>query len=131
VHHYKENDDAPDEISEKIFRSFAEAAAQFKHRGFREEREVRIVSFVQTQKHFESMYEKYGKTPPQSYCHKKIHCIGGVERILLFESNDTKQLPIKRIIVGPHKEQDKLVAKVNEITRGATRVTQSETSFIG
>lgn len=129
--YYQHRDDLPDELSQNLFRSFVIAAARFKHRGFREEREVRIVSFVQTRKHVESLYKKYGFTPPQSYSYKKIHSIGGIERILLFDLSDVKHLPMKRIIVGPHRDQANLVAKVKEFTGGATLVTQSETPFIG
>ena len=131
IKYYQHRDEVPQEISEKLFYSFAIAAARFKHRGFREEREVRIVAFVQTRKYIDLLYKKYGHHPPQSNVYKKIYNIGGIERILLFETNDVKHLPIKRIIVGPHKHQKNLLAKVKDLTGGGTLVTQSETPFIG
>ena len=96
-----------------LFGPLVDAATRFKHPGFREENEVRMVFSPISQEVLERHHEndatsgdrerhKQTKTPHFSESNKQF--------IKLFDSGGEK-LPIRKIIVGPHK--DKIQRKEN------------------
>jgi hypothetical protein len=121
-----EGEELSQEQSIELFHSFITAAARFKHRGFKEEKEVRIVSFLSTANYTEAIYKRKGISTP-NIKYKPTHNNG--KRIYLFEGNNPS-LPIKRIIVGPHKDKNNLAEKVKEMVEDRVPVIVSETPFI-
>jgi hypothetical protein len=93
---------------DKLFDCFTTASTTIKHRGFFEEREVRIVASPTSQ----AMQEKFSLIDPtdQSLNRslKTIHRPSASVRkqyIALFDQLSNVRLPIKRIIVGPSADQ--------------------------
>ena len=93
---------------------FVSAATAFKHQGFYEEREVRLVAMAGTELAAE-MERMAGRTPPplKEVCKTSR---GGRERrhITLF-GNDFAPLPLQRVIVGPSRSQDVNLAFAQKI----------------
>lgn len=78
-----------------------------KHWGFHEEREVRVVAMLGTDKFIKEARE-LGEVRPDKFIHH--YSRGGVliPYIRLFEdrtSNSDKKLPIKSVIIGPHPDK--------------------------
>jgi hypothetical protein len=92
--------DAPDDG----FEPFVAGATLFKHRGFREEREVRIVGAPGSQRVMERVQAEHEDFRPAPL---KIvrQTESGRRYVALFDSLG-ERLPIKRIIVGPSRDQD-------------------------
>lgn len=112
---------------DKSYESIATMASLFKHQGFFEEEETRIVVAPWTEKvvaeqleedvtHLLSQQEKRVK-PIKSECGRKF--------IELFDRND--ELPISRIIVGPSRDQEKNFQYVKELTKNKIRISRSKT----
>lgn len=118
-----------------VFTPFVRAATRVKHRGFREEREFRIVACPQFQDFLEWITPKTGEKIPENQKPKEAHVRtrhGGekVHFIKLFDNLKPRKLPITRIIVGPHRGQDALYRKVASLTGGSIRIVRSETPYI-
>lgn len=75
----------------KAYNAFVQCASRYKHQGFKEENEVRIVGYL----------------PSQNKKERKFRAKDGsqIPYIELFNLQDIT-LPIERIIVGPHKEKE-------------------------
>ena len=92
---------------ESLTSLFISGATRLKHQGFREEREVRVVAIPATSKILAS--ELRVKHP--DYCSpdrwKRVH-VRNVKEIRYIALFDTLRatLPIKRVIVGPSRNQD-------------------------
>ena len=112
-----------------MFVSFWRAASLLKHRGFQEEREIRIVA-IPISEHVVTLskdVQDFSGFPPL----KKISVKDtGRSYLALFESIK-ERLPITRIIVGPSKNQKEDAAFARELTKGAVEITLSETPYIG
>ena len=106
---------------------------RLKHRGFYEEREVRSVTFPMT-KEIENEYKKVDPTyvspsKPMKKIHKRED---GASYIEMFDFEGRKPLPIKRIIVGPQKDQGKAKQMLKRvIARRKIEVQCSETPLSG
>jgi len=104
----------PDEILEKLFMAFMRCACRYKHWGFKEENEVRIVAIPQGKaihRRAKSEGIKINMIPQKFYQRSGIL----VPYIDLFEnlSKDKKAaLPITRIIVGPCKTEQEQKNKI-------------------
>jgi hypothetical protein len=88
---------------------FMLSITRYKHRGFSEEREVRIVVSPTDNKLFEAA-KKAGekdKRDPKKICFRDDLA----PYIALFDRAEAK-LPIKRIIVGPHADKDRRFARL-------------------
>jgi hypothetical protein len=111
----------------ELFGPFSKAATLMKHRGFREEREVRIVAMPQSERALADRgreYELLGRPPI-----KEVHS-NSKKYVALFESlNDT--LPIKRIIVGPGGNQNEDLEFARSVVSDRVPIVISETPFIG
>lgn len=92
-------------ISEDIS-SFLAASCRYKHTGFFEEREVRIVACPTTERLREKLLEGGGHYPTQSEPIKKLYARGPKPYVELFDYGVTPiKLPVIRIIVGPASDQ--------------------------
>jgi hypothetical protein len=109
---------------------FVSSATAFKHQGFHEEREVRLVAMAGT-KLAADIVREAGQTPaPLKEVHRTIR--DGRERrhISLF-GKDFAALPLKRIIVGPSGSQDANAAFAQKIVGAKVPVCKSATPYIG
>jgi hypothetical protein len=112
---------------------FWESASRFKHRGFFEEREVRIVAIPGTSKLAEYTKQDY----PTEFQDKPIPDVrnrpaSGPLRLALFEGMSVR-LPIKRVIVGPARNRAELAEKASfalNLVGNAISVSFSETPWI-
>lgn len=97
----------------EIFTSAWVIFTKIKHRGFFEEREVRAVFFPITKKmvdHFGDFISQH--IPPGKQVKEVFFGKGGKPYIKIFDKMSV-DLPIKRIIVGPQKEQDKAAQEIS------------------
>jgi Protein of unknown function (DUF2971) len=133
---YKEMlDDISDNI-DQIYGPFVNSVSRFKHRAFHEEREVRIISCPYTQGLMNKLHLTEPETWKQEAAKKKtkqVHNLpdarGGY--IALFDFEDRMPLPIKRVIVGPQRNQTPLRSEVKSLVRGmGIDVLCSETPYM-
>jgi hypothetical protein len=108
---------------------FLEGAARFKHQGFHEEREVRIVAMPGT-----ATLAEYAKKEHREFEDKPLPDIqqrppNGPLRIALFEGRDVK-LPIKRVIVGPSRNQAEKAAAARKLMGESVAITCSHTPWL-
>jgi len=106
---------------------YLSCVSRFKHQAFKEEREVRIVAMPWTKLSVEGLPGEDKKFKPE------LTCNGNVRRLALFDGEKAKaQLPIKNIIVGPHREQEKRFEEIKRATKHLpdVEVTRSETPYI-
>ena len=132
VQNFIENKD--DRAVEKIIRDFALdlylAAVMLKHRAFNEERECRIVA-APTPESFRDRFAEHDVSPK---AFKKVHfrgVCGSIPYIRLFEDLDA-ELPIKRIVVGPSRNQAANLEMVRSLVGTKEVVVQaSEIPYVG
>lgn len=108
------------------YSAFLNCIARYKHQGFKEENEVRIFSHLLLEPF--KAYETEGKVE------KEVLFRGNellkTPYISLFGNKDS-QLPIKEIIVGPQREQDKRCSFIKTLLRNEDiEVTKSEIPYI-
>jgi hypothetical protein len=109
---------------------FVSSATAFKHQGFYEEREVRLVAMAGTKLAAEVM-RKAGHTPaPLKEVDKTSRDGRGRRHISLF-GKDFAPLPLKRVIVGPSRSQDANAAFAQKIVGAKVSVSKSATPYIG
>ena len=109
--------------------SFFRAATLLKHRGFREEREVRIVAIPQSERALveRGRTDEFSGRPPV----KRAYKIGDSKRHLaLFETLNAR-LPIKKVIVGPGATQKSDYEFALSLVSDGVPISISETPFIG
>jgi hypothetical protein len=118
---------------------YLDAATHIKHRGFREEREVRIAVSPVSQDQIDRSIEKVRLSfegmkrisPDASF--KEIHTTAELPKrryLALFEGA-CQGLPIKRIIVGPSRRQQDNLARAAKMLGGRIQLSCSETPFVG
>ncbi len=114
------------------FLPFVGGATLYKHQGFREEREVRVVAMPGSQELQDRVNVESGETDSRP-C-KNVSIIndksGKRSYISLFEELTT-ELPIKRVIVGPSRNQEKNFELACTLLPKGLLVTKSATPFIG
>lgn len=118
----------------KGFMAFVSCISRFKHCGFSEENEVRAVLLptVFDQEYLE-LAKKDGSTTPRPEKERKFRDKNGqlVPYIELFDTADI-ELPIERIIVGPHKDKEARAAALRVMVRNTRiQITCSEIPFVG
>ena len=123
------------DINENFLNHFLRSITRFKHRAFSEEREVRIVAIPWTQRSFESE----AKTPTVNIAERKKKKLRWRTRdgekiryLSLFDGESVSHLPIVKIIIGPHRDQQ---GRRKEIMRTVGRrhdieIRSSETPYI-
>lgn len=122
------------EMIEDGFAPFAAATTLFKHQGFREENEVRIVAIPGTQYLSDITKAEF----PSRFVEKPIvephttNTADGRERrhISLF-SQTGASLPLKRVIVCPGASQDDRAAHAKDALGSDIEVVKSETPWTG
>lgn len=114
---------------EDAFEHLVRAACRFKHRAFREEREIRVIccpatdeleGYLKTSE--PDLYEETGQKLKNVLSNPKPH-------ICLFGLDITKKLPIKRIIVGPGSRQKESVSFARTLVGSRIPVVPSETPY--
>jgi hypothetical protein len=118
---------------EKGYYPFVSCISRYKHRGFSEENEVRVVLLptVLDQKYLGQASTGGVILKPEK--ERKFRDKNGqlVPYIELFNSIDI-ELPIERIIVGPHKEKEARVTALGVMLRNTkTEITCSDIPFVG
>jgi hypothetical protein len=127
------SDDEKIEEGKKARTPFIKCISRYKHCGFSEENEVRVVVIPTI---FDQEYLKLAKTKgvtlkPEK--EKKFRDKNGrlVPYIELFNSTDL-ELPIERIIVGPHKEKKARADALRLMLRDTSiEITCSDIPFVG
>jgi hypothetical protein len=112
-----------------LFTPFYSAAPLLKHRGFREEREVRIVACLQSERALadRGKRKELSDWPPL----KGVHGLSNSKRhVALFDTLNST-LPIKRIIVAPGGNQNEDLEFARSGASDRVPIVISETPFIG
>jgi Protein of unknown function (DUF2971) len=112
-----------------LFMPFSRAATLLKHRGFREEREVRIVACPQSEGALadRGRENELSSWPPI----KDVHRLNNAKKyVALFESLNAT-LPIMKIIVGPGANQNEDYEFARSVVSDRVPIVISETPFIG
>lgn len=117
----------------KAYPAFVKCITRYKHRGFREENEVRIIA--QPARHSKEYLEQFKKegANPRPDKERKFRDRNGetIPFIELFSSLD-RDLPIEKIIVGPHKHRETRAAALKTMLRETSiDVVISDIPFIG
>jgi hypothetical protein len=110
------------------FEPFVAGATLFKHQGFREEREVRIVAVPGSERVMERVqaeHKDFHPAPPKTMRETN----NGRRYVALFDSLG-EQLPIKRIIVGPSRDQDSNYIRARELVGESVPVVRSATPLL-
>ena len=93
------------EPRQEVFEAITTLAACHKHGGFAEEREVRLVNLCPSNE----IAATFTKTDPLRFPSPKTFVRGGVPvpylELFADRPDGSKHLPIKRVIVGPHRDQ--------------------------
>lgn len=119
-----------------LYTSLVGLSVRHKHRGFREEAEIRIVALRSISK-VRKLEETDGELRPQREILFRSKAGILVPYIRLFgkkELGDVARLPIKQIIVGPHPEKAKRRAAVERLLREngiVAAVTESSIPYLG
>ncbi len=95
------------DVTSTFIEALISTATRYKHEAFVDEREVRLVAYPWTKAHYECASDPASLPPP-----KEIIKDGSKERIVLFGSGIQRHLPIKRVIIGPHPDQQRIKSKV-------------------
>jgi hypothetical protein len=111
---------------------FLDASTRFKHQGFREEREVRIVAIPGSSATADAVSREHAEFTRQAIKSVRSHPSENRGRpyIVLFETLDA-QLPINRIIVGPSRRQDDNFRRVSAAVGARFPLVRSHTPFVG
>lgn len=117
----------------KNYLSFIKCISRYKHHGFREENEVRIVTLpaVSNQKLLKSANSSGVTLKPEK--ERKFRQKNGqhIPYIELFDSSDI-DLPIEKIIVGPHKEKETRASALRVMLRKTEiEITCSDIPYVG
>lgn len=115
-----------------MFPHFFNAVTRFKHRGFKEESEVRFVASPVSKRLAMAAEEISGKDEnrrikPISTREKDGH---EVKYIVLNDGHDKRPLPIVRIILGPQRNQSELAKQVKALVRDRIDAVSSETPYL-
>lgn len=113
--------------------AFLGCISRYKHRGFKEEKEVRIYAYPAVHNESYRSLPIADKDQLKPEKERKFHKRNGenVPYIELFDALD-EDLPIERIIVGPHRNRDARVSALRVMLGGTNiEVTASDIPFIG
>ncbi len=117
--------------NESLTSLFITGATRFKHHAFREEREVRIVGIPATKPTLASFLREHPEHDSPGRW-KKIN-VRDVKQIRYMALFDTLRavLPIKRVIVGPSRNQNESYARARAVLLEGVPVTRSAIPFSG
>ena len=110
---------------------FLWAAPLFKHQGFREENEVRMIGIPGTPYDLRALQRQHPgvNVPPLKTIRSRMTLYGNAKYIALFETLSCK-LPIKRVIVGPSRDQRRNYKRALKVVGKAIPLVCSETPFL-
>jgi hypothetical protein len=108
---------------------FLEGATLSKHQAFYEEREVRIVAIPLTDE-MNQRFDAGGAVRSLKQINSLQGGKGARRHISLFE-NLSLELPIRRVIIGPSRDQQTNVIKARDLLGSRTTITKSSTPFVG
>lgn len=118
------------QLAQKALPAFIRCVSTYKHRGFKEENEVRIVAMPQPQNYRKQDEQDGASAKPDKKREFRDKNGERVPYIELFNSQDII-LPIERIIVGPHKEKEARASALRIILRNTDiDVTVSDIPYI-
>jgi hypothetical protein len=119
-------------LAEDPFKELLMVAPFFKHQGFYEEREVRIVAAPANFETLEVVRREHKDftPPPFKAIHKRHGALVTTPYLALFEDTMEK-LPIKRVIVGPSRRQRENHQEAADVLGSGIPLIDSETPFIG
>jgi hypothetical protein len=118
--------------AEDAYPAFVQCITRYKHRGFKEEQEVRIVAMpVVLDRNYQEMAgDEHCKSKPEKNREFRDRNGKRTPYIELFRSLKSP-LPIEKIIVGPHKDKDSRAAALRIRLRNTDiEVTVSEIPYI-
>jgi hypothetical protein len=107
------------------------SATAFKHRGFYEEREVRLVAMAGTKFAADSIKGQDGYTPMPFREASTIERDGASRRYISLFGKDCERLPIEHVIVGPSRNQSENLEIARKIVGNAIPISKSATPFVG
>lgn len=113
--------------------AFVNCISRYKHRGFKEENEVRICAYPTVHDEMYLSLPRLDKDQLQPEKERKFRTKNGerVPYIELFDSLD-QGLPIEQIIVGPHQHKEARVSALKVMLRGTNiKISASDIPFIG
>lgn len=119
--------------AEKVFYPFIRCISRYKHYGFSEENEVRVVALPTV---IDGEYLKLAKTNgailvPEKKRKFRRRKGKKVPYIELFDSDDI-DLPIEKIVVGPHKEKETRAATLRKrLKKTNIEITCSDIPYVG
>ncbi len=118
-------------LNKNVLPKCVSAAGRFKHKAFYEEQECRIIVGVLPKPASDSSNFQESLTNKKSkQIHHRAGNCGAIPYIRLFENPGN--LPITRIIVGPHRNQLAHLEEVQELTRTRRiKVEKSEIPYVG
>jgi hypothetical protein len=121
------HEDPPD----TVMGYFMNAAMLLKHRGYAEERELRIVAIPATEEVATEVRAAHPDFSPPPII--AIHQRDGWRRryIRLFDFPKSQALPIKRVIVGPSARQEENYMRARNLLGHRTQLVKSATPFMG
>lgn len=117
---------------EQIFAPFVTAATTTKHRGFYEEREIRLVTVAGTQAADDAIKYKAGyKQMSLKEQFTTRLSSGRIRHHISLFGKDAPPLPIRRVLVGPSRNQDDNAIIARKIVGSRIQIEKSDTPFIG
>jgi hypothetical protein len=113
---------------EIVMANFLWTAPLLKHQGFKEESEARIVVIPGTKHDYDAVVTEHGDVInlPLKVIHARSD---GRQYVVLFEGLNSK-LPIKRVIVGPSRQQDENFDKARRLLGDDIPIVRSNTPFL-
>jgi len=119
-------------IRQETLVALLSAAPRFKHEGFREEQEVRVIAIPGKDSLAAKMRVEHPdhEVAPLKTIRSRVGPAGECRYIALFD-NLTVKLPIKRIIVGPSRDQNKNFTQARRLLGTRCQIARSKTPFIG
>lgn len=117
----------------KGYYSFVTCISRYKHHGFCEENEVRVVALptVLDNKFLQLAQNKAAELKPEKERKFRTKEGGVIPYIELFDSPEI-ELPIEKIIVGPHKEKESRAAALRiMLQKTEIEISCSEIPFVG
>jgi hypothetical protein len=120
------------DISAETLFAFLSAATRFKHEGFREEQEVRVIAIPGKENIAEKMRLEHPDQVVAPLKKIRTRAVGSVEYpyIALFDDLGA-MLPITRVIVGPSKNQSEIATRARHLLGTKFLLSRSDTPFIG
>lgn len=120
---------------EPMYEPITYLSCTHKHRGFREEAEVRIVALPSAMDIYKMVHENEDKRPKQVHFRPKDGILMPYIKLFGRELDDEAgKLPIKKIIIGPHPDRVKRQKAVERLLRQyglEADVTVSDIPYLG